>query len=79
MRKMSLSLEGSQEELLRPTFLITELKIPELPQKRGSALLKDKNSKRLTTMKKSKMVQTIFTIKARTKITKKMDIFIRKE
>jgi hypothetical protein len=66
-------------ERLRPMYRIIELKIPELPQKLELVLLKDKNSKQLTIMKKSKMELTTYIIKIRTKITRKMDIFIKKE
>ena len=66
-------------EHLRPMYRIIELKILELPQKLELVLLKDKNSKQLTIMKKSKMELTTYIIKIRTKITRKMDIFIKKE
>jgi hypothetical protein len=66
-------------ERLRPMYRIIELKIPELPQKLELVLFKDKNSKQLTIMKKSKMELTTYIIKTRTKTTKKMDIFIKKE
>jgi hypothetical protein len=66
-------------EHLRPMYRIIELKIPELPQKLELVLHKDKNSKQLTIMKKSKMELTTYIIKTRTKTTKKMDIFIKKE
>ena len=76
---MWLNMEESLEEHLRLMSLIIELKIPELPQKPELVLHKDKNSKLLTIMKKSKMVLTTYIIKTRTKITRKMDIFIKKE
>jgi len=66
-------------EHLRPMYRIIELKIPELPQKLELVLHKDKNSKQLTIMKKNKMELTTYIIKTRTKITRKMDIFIKKE
>ena len=72
-------MEEYQGERLRPMYRIIELKIPELPQKLELVLLKDKNSKQLTIMKKSKMELATYIIKIRTKITRKMDIFIKKE
>ena len=72
-------MEEYQGEHLRPMYRIIELKIPELPQKLELVLLKDKNSKQLTIMKKSKMELATYIIKIRTKITRKMDIFIKKE
>lgn len=67
------------EELLKLMFQITELKIKVLPLKQELVLLKDKNTRLLITTKISKILQTIFTIKAKTKLTKKTDIFIKKE
>ena len=72
-------MEESLGEHLRPMYRIIELKIPELPQKLELVLFKDKNLKQLTIMKKSKMELTTYIIKIRTKITRKMDIFIKKE
>jgi hypothetical protein len=46
-------------EHLRPMYRIIELKILELPQKLELVLLKDKNLKQLTIMKKNKIWKTL--------------------